>query len=96
MRKQLGRKGRTLVVAIGVAAVLVGTAMPAAWAATPSVQGCVGTSISAAATAFGEGFGSFLSEVARDTSDRPGLGDAVQALESGQVSDTGFTNTCNN
>jgi hypothetical protein len=96
MRKQLGRKGRTLVAAIGVAAVLVGTAMPAASAATPSVRGCVGTSISAAATSSdGATFGHFVSGVARDTSERPGVGDAVQALESGQVLDRDFANTCN-
>lgn len=96
MRKQLGRKARTVAGAIALAGALAVTAgVPSASASTPTVEGCVGASISTAATSSGATFGPFVSGVARDTGDRPGAGDAVQALESGQVLDANFQNTCN-
>jgi hypothetical protein len=97
MRKQLGKKARTVVGAIALAGALAVTAgVPSASASTPTVQGCVGASISGAAqSSGGPTFGLFVSGVARDTSDQPGVGDAVQGLESGQVLDADFENTCN-
>ncbi|MDP9331475.1 MAG: hypothetical protein M3P11_12670 [Actinomycetota bacterium] len=97
MRKQLRRKARTVAGAIALAGVLaVSAGVQTASAATPTVQGCVGSSLSAGATSSdGSTFGQFVSGVAQDTSDRPGVGDAVQALESGQVLDADFQNTCN-
>jgi hypothetical protein len=97
MRKQLGRKARTVVGATALAGALVVTAgVPSASASTPTVEGCVGASLSGAATSSaGSTFGLFVSGVARDTSDQPGVGDAVQALAAGQVLDADFQNTCN-
>jgi hypothetical protein len=93
MARTLARKVRT----IGTAAVLasaitlVGGAQMAS-AATPTVDGCFGASISAAA---GPGFGPFVVEAAQDDTGRPGVGDAVQAVQAGQVPDAAFPNSCN-
>ena len=68
--------------------------MGAASAATPAVQGCVGSTFSSLATAsprLGQGVVGF----AQDPTSRPGLGDGIQALAAGQVPDTLVPNTCN-
>jgi hypothetical protein len=68
-----------------------------AGAATPAVQGCVGSTVSPLAQnqpapgAFGRGVEFF----ARDPFSRPGLGDAIQALQAGVVPDLLVPNTCN-
>jgi hypothetical protein len=61
--------------------------------ALPATPGCVGESVSSAAQATGSGFGEFVSNVARFN--ERGVGDAVQALQAGVLSDEGFPNTCN-
>ena len=66
----------------------------AARAARPAVRACVGHSLSAVASASTQ-FGQFVSSTARDPTDHPGIGDAVQALQAGQVPDSAFPNTCN-
>lgn len=49
--------------------------------------------MSAAAQATGSGFGEFVSDTAR--LNERGVGDAVQALQAGLVSDEDYPNTCN-
>ena len=76
-------------VLVATSSVLGGVAV----AATPTVPGCVGESVSAAAQATGSGFGEFVSDTAR--LNERGVGDAVQALQAGLVSDEDYPNTCN-
>jgi hypothetical protein len=91
-----GSVGKIRAIALGAtlasAITIVGGATPAALAATPTVKGCLGESIS---TAAGPGFGNFIEQAAQDPADRPGLGDAVQAAQAGRVPDAAFPNTCN-
>jgi hypothetical protein len=81
-----------------VAVAFAGLAVPAtsALAATPLVHACVGSSISTAATG-NPRLGQFISGVAHDPTSGSGLGvgDDVQALQTGLVPDSGFANTCN-
>lgn len=66
-------------------------------AGQPANQACVGESLSALATnqlfpgAFGQGVRGF----AQQPDVRPGLGDGIQALQSGDVGDDVVPNTCN-
>ena len=62
--------------------------------ARPAEPGCLGASVSAAATADGRGFGAFVSFTARNDPGN-GVGDAVQAVLAGVVPDEAFPNTCN-
>ncbi|HZC69584.1 MAG TPA: hypothetical protein VE442_02710 [Jatrophihabitans sp.] len=79
-----------------LAAILLPLAAAApAYAAQPAVQGCVGSSVGAAAQQPGP-FGQFVNGVAHDpTSVRPGVGDEVQTLAAGGLPDDEFPNTCN-
>jgi hypothetical protein len=76
-------------VLVGASSVLGGVAV----AGTPTVPGCVGESVSSAAQVTGSGFGEFVSNIAR--LNERGVGDAVQALQAGVLSDEGFPNTRN-
>lgn len=84
-----------LVLAVSFVAAL-GLTTGVAGAAAPANQACVGTSLSALATtqpfpgAFGQGVRGF----AQAPDDRPGLGDGIQALQSGDVGDDVVPNTC--
>ena len=61
--------------------------------ATPNAPGCLGESVSAAATAGGRELGQLASLTAR-TSTR-GVGDEVQLILAGEFPDDAFPNTCN-
>ena len=68
-----------------------------AGAATPAVQGCVGSTFSVNAQNsqsppgnFGHGVASF----AQDPSSSPGMGDAMQLLQAGDVPTNVVPNTC--
>jgi hypothetical protein len=68
-----------------------------AGAGPPANHACVGKSLSALASdqpfpgAFGQGVRGF----AQQPDARPGLGDGIQALQSGDVGDDVVPNTCN-
>ena len=82
------------IVILGSVAVIVGGTAAGAKAATPTVHRCFGQSVSAVA-APSRPFGNFVSDTARDPESRPGLGDAVQQVQAGQVDDADFPNSCN-
>lgn len=63
-------------------------------AATPVAQACVGKSVSAFSTMFTRA-GWAYRDFAQDPDDRPGLGDALQSMQVGSVSDDDFPNVCN-
>lgn len=65
-----------------------------AQAATPTKHGCFGASVSALA-APSRPFGDFVSDTARNPEDAPGVGDAVQLVQAGNVPDAAFPNACN-
>jgi hypothetical protein len=77
-------------------AMAIGLAGSQAFAATPAVTGCVGETISAAAQG-GAAYGHEVSGIASDANGfgGPGVGAEVQGLESGQLPDAVFPNTCN-
>ena len=83
----------SLVFAFGV----LGGGVGVAGAAEPNNQACVGTTFSPLASnqpapgAFGQAVTSF----AQAPDGRPGLGDAIQALQAGVVPDNIVPNTCN-
>jgi hypothetical protein len=86
---------KTMSLAIGIAiatTVLIG-AVPAG-AATPATRGCVGASVSAFSTTYVRS-GWAYRDFAQETTSRPGLGDALQGLQAGAVSDADFPNSCN-
>ncbi len=88
---------RTLSKVIVVSAVAVGTCggyASVASAATPSVQGCVGSTFSSLAAA-GPQLGQGVRGFAQDPTTKPGLGDGIQSLQAGQVPDGVVVNTCN-
>jgi hypothetical protein len=66
-------------------------------AGQPANQACVGESLSALATTqpFPGAFGGAVTGFAQDPAGRPGLGDAIQAAQAGQVPDEVVPNTCN-
>lgn len=81
---------RTGTAAIGAAALVAAVAIaPAATAAKPNQQACLGKDIPAYAQA-GAGFGSFVSVLADG-----GAGDEIQGHLAGQVPDTTINNSCN-
>lgn len=84
---------RKLIVLCAVATAAVGVGGTAG-AATPTVRGCVGESVSAAAEAFQPYGRNFISTVA-PRNDFGSLGDAVQAFQAGEVPDEVYPNTCN-
>lgn len=63
-------------------------------AAEPAVPACVGTTFASLATA-GPRLGLGVRGFAQDPTNRPGLGDGIQALQAGQVPDEVVPNTCN-
>jgi hypothetical protein len=87
----------SVVFAFGV----LGGGVGIAGAAEPNNQACVGESLSALASdqpapgAFGQGVRSFAQDPGVPTL-RPGLGDAIQALQAGGAPDDIVPNTCNN
>jgi hypothetical protein len=87
------RTWRGIAIVGSTLALVAGTSV-AANAATPTVQGCLGRSVSAVA-APSRPFGNFVSDTARDPGNRPGIGDAVQSVQAGQVDDADFPNSCN-
>jgi hypothetical protein len=87
---------RSLTKAIGGTALAlsaVGLLAPAAGAATPAVQACVGSTFSAGAHEPGP-LGQVVSVFAQ-VPDGFGLGNAIQALQAGLVPDALVPNTCN-
>jgi hypothetical protein len=66
----------------------------AASAATPVVQACVGSTFSSLAQAPGP-LGQGVRTFAQDPSNRPGLGDGIQALQAGVVPQDVVANACN-
>jgi hypothetical protein len=81
---------RAIAAIAGVAIASSLFALPAA-AAKPANQACIGTSFSAlAGPRFGQGVVSFAQQPGP-----PGLGDGIQALQAGSVSDLVVPNTCN-
>jgi hypothetical protein len=83
---------KKLVVGVAVAGALLGVA-GSVEAGQPVVPGCVGASVSANAQATGP-YGQFISSVA-PRNDFGSVGDAVQAVQAGQVDDSLYWNTCN-
>jgi hypothetical protein len=86
----------SVVFAFGV----LGGGVGIAGAAEPNNQACVGESLSVLASnqpfpgAFGGGVRSFAQDPTIPTT-RPGLGDAIQALQAGVAPDDIVPNTCN-
>jgi hypothetical protein len=67
-----------------------------AHAATPVEHACVGTSFSTAAHNLPPGgLGAVVKGFAQAPDFRPGIGDGIQALQAGDVSDDMAANTCN-
>ncbi|MGE5212034.1 MAG: hypothetical protein ACM3MM_12275 [Acidobacteriota bacterium] len=81
---------RAIAAIAGVAIASSLFALPAA-AAEPASQACIGESVSALA---GPRFGQEVVSFAQQPGP-PGLGDGIQALQVGSVSDLVFPNTCN-
>ena len=81
-------------VTVALASAIMMCSPGAARAATPTVHGCFGESVSAVAAEW-RPFGNFVSGTAQDPTNRPGIGDGVQAVQAGQVDDADFPNTCN-
>ena len=85
---------RRKVAAVACATVVM-TAMSTgvAHAATPAVQGCVGDTFAGhKSPAFGA---VVIRPFAQDPTNRPGLGDGIQALQAGAVPDEVAANACN-
>jgi hypothetical protein len=83
--------------ALGGAAALFASVLTAgaAQAAKPVAHACVGQTFSQAAHGPGP-LGQIIKEFAQDPETlHPGLGDGIQALQAGQVSDDVAANTCN-
>ena len=93
MRRNLLRCALSLAV-VGTAGVAF--ASPAS-ARTPRLQACVGTTFAPAATnqPFPGALGHLVGGFAKDPTTKPGLGDGIQALQSGGVPDTVVVNACN-
>ena len=91
---------RTIGVMLSLSSAAFATAMWAApaGAATPVVQACVGSTLSAAAQASPApgAIGHAVESFARAQDARPGLGDGIQALQAGDVTQDVVPNTCNN
>jgi hypothetical protein len=67
-----------------------------AHAATPVEQACVGTTFSNAAHNLPPGdLGAIVMGFAQEPGNRPGIGDGIQNLQAGNVSDDVAPNTCN-
>jgi len=81
-------------VSFAIVAVSCGGIVSVARAAPPAVHACIGTTFSALATA-GPRLGQGVKSFAQDPTNRPGLGDGIQALQAGQVPDDVVQNTCN-
>ena len=84
----------SMVVAAGLIAAVAGPAS----AATPANQACVGESLSALASnqPSNGSFGAAVVGFAQSpTTAHPGLGDGIQALQAGAISDVTVPNTCN-
>jgi hypothetical protein len=75
------------------ATTLIGFGATVASAAEPAKQGCVGESVAANAQTI-HPYGAFISSVAPQNIFGT-LGDAVQAVQAGQVPDDLYNNTCN-
>jgi hypothetical protein len=87
-------RARRAIAVAGFVGVLVAGTSVSANAAAPTFRGCFGQSVSTVA-APSRPFGNFVSDTARDPESRPGIGDAVQQVQAGQVDDADFPNTCN-
>ena len=83
-----------IAVSFAIVAGSCGGIVSAAGAAEPAVHGCVGSTFSSLATA-GPRLGQGVRGFAQDPTNRPGLGDGIQALSAGQVPDEIVLNTCN-
>ena len=87
---------RNLAVSLAVVGGVCGGFASAAGAAQPVVQACVGTTLSGAALALPPGsVGAAVRGFAQDPTSPPGIGDGIQALQAGLVSDDVVLNTCN-
>ena len=90
MRGVISKVGVSFAIVAGVCGGIVSEA----GAAAPAAHACVGTTFSSLATA-GPGLGQGVRGFAQDPTNRPGLGDGIQALQAGQVPDEVVLNTCN-
>ena len=85
---------RKLLVGGVIAGALVTGSLGAASAAQPAAKGCVGESISANAQAL-HPYGQVVLDPNAPRSAFGTIGDAVHAVQAGQVPDSVFPNTCN-
>jgi hypothetical protein len=87
---------RKVLLCVAGATVAAARAAAPAGAATPVVKGCVGTSLSTLAKASPApgAFGHAVVSFAQDPLSKPGLGDGIQALQTGQVPQDVVPNTC--
>jgi hypothetical protein len=87
---------RNVAVSVAIVAGVCGGFASAVGAAQPVVQACVGTTFSGAAAALPPGgVGQAVVGFAQDPGSRPGIGDGIQALQAGLVSEDVVPNTCN-
>ncbi len=88
---------KKLLIAGGLACAALTSVAGVAAAGPPAQQGCYGESISALASnqASPGGFGAGVVGFAQGADGRPGLGDGVQLLQAGLVTDDVVPNTCN-
>jgi len=78
------------VACVGTLGLLAGPAS----ASTPVVQACVGSTFSTLAHGPGP-LGQGVKSFAQDPNGKPGLGDGIQALQAGAVTQDVVPNTCN-
>jgi len=88
---------KKLLIAGGVACAALTSVAGVVEAGPPAQQGCYGASISALASdqPFPGAFGSGVVSFAQAPDGKRGLGDGVQLLQAGLVSDDVVLNTCN-
>jgi hypothetical protein len=85
---------RKLLVGVAVAGALLGIGAGTASAAQPTVNGCMGQSVSANAQVL-HPYGQVVLAPNAPRNDFGSIGDAVQAIQAGAVPDEVFPNTCN-
>ena len=91
------RRIRIAAASVMVAAGLIGAVAAPASAAKPSSQACVGQSLSplAANQPAPGAFGAAVGALAQAPDGQAGLGNAIQALQAGDIPDAVVPNTCN-
>ena len=87
IRRKVAAVALATIVATGVSAGVAG-------AGQPVVKGCVGVTFSSNAKSF-RPLGQAVRGFAQEPTNRPGLGDGIQAVQAGAVSDDVADNACN-